>query len=173
MIGRKLDARSTDSPSRRTYRACRSSVAQLGQIVLAQEADFALGQLRICPSRREVVAGAARESLQPRIMQVFVALARRRGEVVSRDELVATCWGGCAVSDDAIHRCIARIRRLSETHGGFRLETVPRVGYQLTEIESAAASDGLLDAARSTRRMVAVIGGGLLLIAAGFLAAHL
>lgn len=102
--------------------------------MLAQEPEFALGELQICPSKREVIAGDAREMLQPRIMQVLVALARRRGDVVSRDELIACCWGGNAVSDDAIHRCIARIRRLSEAHGGFSLETVPRVGYQLTEI---------------------------------------
>jgi DNA-binding winged helix-turn-helix (wHTH) protein len=165
-----------DSGSGNRRQPDRSVIVPLGQIVLAQEADFSLGALRICPSKREVLAGAARESLQPRIMQVFVALARRRGEVVSRDELVATCWGGYAVSDDAIHRCIARIRRLSEAHGGFRLETVPRVGYQLTEIEPAETSNGSfssLNVARAATRTVVMIGGGLLLIAAGFLAAHL
>jgi DNA-binding winged helix-turn-helix (wHTH) protein len=148
----------------------------LGQIVLAQEADFALGDLRICPSKREVLADDGRESLQPRIMQVLVALARRRGEVVSRDELVATCWGGYAVSDDAIHRCIARIRRLSEAHGGFRLETVPRVGYQLSEIASPATprkAHRLRNLVRRATLAVVMIGGGLMLLAAGFLAAHL
>jgi len=66
-------------------------------------------------------------------MQVLVALNRRRGDVVSRDELILSCWGGRAVGDDAINRCIARIRRLSETHGGFSVETIPRVGYRLNE----------------------------------------
>lgn len=105
----------------------------LEPVVLSKEAEFTLGALRICPAKREVIAREGRELLQPRIMQVLVALARRRGEVVSRDDLIAACWGGFAVSDDAIHRCIARIRRLAEAHGGFRLETVPRVGYQLSE----------------------------------------
>ncbi|MDE1938499.1 MAG: winged helix-turn-helix transcriptional regulator [Alphaproteobacteria bacterium] len=113
-------------------------VAPLGQIVLAYETEFSLGGLRVCPSKRAVIAGGNRELLQPRIMQVLVALARRRGEVVSHDELIASCWDGYAVSDDAIHRCIARLRRLSEARGGFTLETVPRVGYQLTESVSAA-----------------------------------
>ncbi|MBU6297291.1 MAG: winged helix-turn-helix domain-containing protein [Alphaproteobacteria bacterium] len=113
-------------------------VTPLGQIVLAHETEFSLGGLRVCPSRREVIARGGRQLLQPRIMQVLVALARRRGEVVSHDELIATCWDGYAVSDDAIHRCIARLRRLSEAHGGFTLETVARVGYQLTESIVAA-----------------------------------
>ncbi len=116
--------------------------ASLSQIILAQESDFNLGGLIVSPSKRQVVAAAGEyERLQPRIMQVLVALALRRGEVVSRDEMMAVCWGGFAVSDDAINRCIARIRRLAETHGGFTLETIARVGYQLNEegsLESTA-----------------------------------
>jgi DNA-binding winged helix-turn-helix (wHTH) protein len=107
--------------------------AMSDQIVLANEPDFRLGGVQVSPGRRQIVAGPISEMLQPRVMQVLVALADRRGDVVSRDELMARCWGGFAVSDDAIHRCIARLRRLSESHGGFTLETVPRVGYRLVE----------------------------------------
>jgi DNA-binding winged helix-turn-helix (wHTH) protein len=112
--------------------------ASVSQIILAQEDDFNLGGLFISPSKCQVVAARGlaadgREILQPRIMQVLVALARRRGEVVSRDEMMAVCWGGFAVSDDAINRCIARLRRLSQSRGGFTLETIARVGYQLNE----------------------------------------
>ena len=70
--------------------------------------------MRVRPATREVAADGAPEALEPRVMQVLVALARRRGEVVSRDELILSCWGGRAVGDDAINRCIARIRRLAE-----------------------------------------------------------
>jgi len=82
---------------------------------LAREAAFTLGVLEIRPATREAVAGETAEVLEPRVMQVLVALARRRGEVVSRDELILSCWGGRAVGDDAINRCIARIRRLAES----------------------------------------------------------
>jgi len=105
---------------------------------LAHEAAFSLGALEIRPATREAVAGEATEVLEPRVMQVLVALARRRGEVVSRDELILSCWGGRAVGDDAINRCIARIRRLSESHGGFSLETIARVGYRLSEASPSA-----------------------------------
>ena len=102
-------------------------------IDLAHEAAFALGGMEVRPATREAVAGGVSEDLEPRVMQVLVALNRRRGEVVSRDELILSCWGGRAVGDDAINRCIARIRRLSESHGGFSVETIPRVGYRLNE----------------------------------------
>jgi DNA-binding winged helix-turn-helix (wHTH) protein/TolB-like protein len=101
---------------------------------LAREAGFALGAIEVRPATREVISSGTPEILEPRVMQVLVALSRRRGEVVSRDQLILSCWGGRAVGDDAINRCIARIRRLSESHGGFSLETIPRVGYRLSEV---------------------------------------
>jgi DNA-binding winged helix-turn-helix (wHTH) protein len=142
-------------------------VTPLARIILAHEAEFALGGLRIHPSKRMVIAGDQREILQPRIMQVLVLLARRRGEVVSRDELIAACWGGNAVSDDAINRCIARIRRLAEAHGGFALETVPRVGYQLTD--DIAGKEKPLTR-RSKRLVAGLLGLIALLVAAIFIA---
>jgi TolB-like protein/tetratricopeptide (TPR) repeat protein len=64
-------------------------------------------------------------------MQVLVALAQRQGQVVSRDALVEMCWGGRAVSEDAIQRAIAKVRKLGETSGAFHIDTVARVGYRL------------------------------------------
>ena len=147
------------------------------QIVLAQESEFSLGGLQVRPSKRQVIAGETREMLQPRVMQVLIALARRRGQVVSRDELIAACWGGYVVSDDAIHRCIARLRRLSEAHGGFQLETVPRVGYQITEIAQATAGAPVamvlsLQGAGRMAMLLVTAAAGVLVIAAGFIAAH-
>ena len=103
-------------------------------IDLAREADFVLGQAHVVPSAQEVEAGGARIKLQPRVMQVLVALARAKGELVSRDTLVTSCWAGLAVGEDAINRCIQRLRRLAETEapGAYAIETLPRIGYRLT-----------------------------------------
>jgi TolB-like protein len=116
-------------------------------IELAREPAFTLGTLEVRPATREVVAGSQRELLEPRVMQVLVALARRRGEVVSRDDLLHGCWGGRVVGEDALQRCVARLRRLAEQLGGFSLQNVPRVGYRLDEAsprEGLAASAPLL-----------------------------
>jgi len=102
-------------------------------IDLAQEPAFKLAGLEVHPATLEAIAGDRREQLEPRVMQVLVALARRRGEVVSRDELNELCWGGRVVGDDAVNRCIGRLRKLAQAYGGFTVETVPRVGYRLTE----------------------------------------
>jgi hypothetical protein len=118
-------------------------------IDLARERDFELVGLRVRPSAREIAGAAGTETLEPRVMQVLVALAQRQGEVLSRDELIARCWGGRAVSDDAVQRCIARLRRLAQAHGGFAVDTISRVGYRLTPLASRAPSPAPDQLARS------------------------
>ena len=79
-------------------------------------------------------------------MQVLVALVRRPGEVVSRDELIATCWSGRIVSDDAINRCIAKARRLGTAYNAFVIETVARVGYRLVSTRTKVCGSSLAPA---------------------------
>jgi adenylate cyclase len=110
------------------------SAARSAPIDLAREAELRLGSALVRPSLSEVVAAGRIIRLQPRVMQVLVALARADGEVVSRDDLLASCWGGLAIGDDAINRCIGRLRRLSEAEapGAFTIGTLPRIGYRLS-----------------------------------------
>ncbi|THD63011.1 winged helix-turn-helix domain-containing protein [Phenylobacterium sp.] len=119
-----------------------SSSVNAGRIDLSQEPDFDLGALRVRPSRREVEGLGAAHVLQPRIMQVLVALAHPTAEVVSQDELVQRCWAGLAVGDDAIRRGIAELRRLAATWSEppFKIMTVAGVGYRL-EVTAAAAGE--------------------------------
>ena len=115
-------------------------------VQLAATADFELGGLRVCPARRLVRFGGEVRELEPRVMQVLVALAAARPHVVSRDRLVDTCWDGRIVGDDSINRCIAALRRLAKevSPEPFAIETVQRVGYWLAEREpdEPGAGDG-------------------------------
>ncbi len=110
---------------------------------LAREPGFRLGSLEVRPSTRELIHPGGRESLEPRVMSVLIALVQAKGEVVTRDDLSAQCWDGRIVSDDAINRVLSRIRKLSELTGGrdFTLETITKVGYRLVAAEAAAAGD--------------------------------
>lgn len=108
-------------------------------VVLARAPSFALGSFAIDPSRREVTGPEGAESIEPRVMQVLVALVRAGGAIVTRDELIASCWGGRAIGDDAVNRAIGRIRRLAGSDGGasFEIETIRKVGYRLRRMEAA------------------------------------
>lgn len=106
---------------------------------LATEPEFALGALIIRPPVREVIAQDRRETVEPRVMQVLVALAKADSAVVSRDQLIECCWGGRLVSDDAINSCVAKVRALAgfTSPPAFEIETIPRVGYRLRKREGA------------------------------------
>ena len=102
-------------------------------IDLASTESFLIGPLRIVPAAREVVRDGTREMIEPLVMQVLTVLARSEGSVVSRDELIERCWDGRAISEDALNRVVAKIRRIADGigRGAFRVETVTKVGYRL------------------------------------------
>lgn len=104
------------------------------RVDLAHEAEFRLGPLRVRPGLRQLARDdGAEEVVEPRVMQVLVALARTPGAILSRDDLTTSCWEGRVVGEDAINRVISRLRRAAEAigEGAFRIETVTKVGYRL------------------------------------------
>lgn len=121
------------------------------RIDLAKEPDFRLGTIQVRPSTRQIETGGTADTLEPRIMQVLVALARKRGQVVSRDELIETCWEGRIVGGDALNRCISKIRKLGEARGDFRIEAIARVGYRLWAEETGPEAATPTDAGDSVR----------------------
>lgn len=116
-----------------------------GQIDLAREEPFSLGPLIVEPALRQVsIASTSAETIQPRVMQVLVALARAQGQIVSRDALVRQCWEGRIVGDDSINRVISQLRRLAADRGEgcFQIETITKVGYRLTGAAAAKIDAG-------------------------------
>jgi serine/threonine-protein kinase len=131
-------------------------------INLADAPDFKIGPLHVRPSSRQVISDGSIATIEPRVMQALVVLDSHRAEVVSRDQLIQQCWSGRAVSEDAINRCIAKVRRLGDETGAFEIETIPRVGYRLNETETEPVQKRAgLD------RRVAIAGGAAALVAAG------
>ncbi|CAN7199078.1 winged helix-turn-helix domain-containing protein [Phenylobacterium sp. LjRoot219] len=115
-------------------------ILEARRIDLASEPPLAIGELRLEPRLRRIVDAAGHEELlEPRVMQVLVALVRAQGGVVSRDELLQSCWNGAIVGEDAIERVLGRIRRLTQRFAGLRLETVTKVGYRLLADAPAAS----------------------------------
>jgi TolB-like protein/DNA-binding winged helix-turn-helix (wHTH) protein/tetratricopeptide (TPR) repeat protein len=111
----------------------------LPRINLAETSDFDLGALRVSPARRLVSMAGECHELEPKVVQVLVALASARPQVVSRDRLIQQCWDGRVVGDDALNRCIVALRQLARQFSPepFAIETVTRVGYCLVEGASA------------------------------------
>ncbi|MGZ8998873.1 MAG: winged helix-turn-helix domain-containing protein [Allosphingosinicella sp.] len=135
---------------------------------LARRPDFRLGAATIHPSVRSISGPTGSTTAEPRVMQVLLALADANGTVLTRDDLIDSCWNGQVVGDDSINRAIAEIRRIArETSAGFVVETIPRIGYRLTgsvHDEVVAANDDSPSRAPPNRRTV--IAGALVAAAA-------
>jgi len=85
-------------------------------------------------------------ALRPKTLAVLLLLLRRAGEVVSKDEIIATVWENAAVSDYVLTTCISELRAaLGERPKHPRyLKTVHRSGYQLV-IDARDGAAGIPD----------------------------
>lgn len=70
--------------------------------------------------------------VEPRAMDVLVALCRHAGEVLSAADLLRLCWDGTVVGENQVHKAIAQLRRiLSDTPGDARyIENIRKRGYR-------------------------------------------
>lgn len=143
------------------------------RIDLAHVPDFRIGSLGVHPSTRELSRDGERLVIEPRVMQVLVALHRAQGAVVSKDDLAQSCWEGRVVGEDAINRVLSRLRKASEGIGKdvFQIETVTRVGYRMVAgngaIIAPTPKDDVHGQATVVSRRSLVIAAGLLTAVGG------
>ncbi|MFT3729173.1 MAG: winged helix-turn-helix domain-containing protein [Terricaulis sp.] len=117
-------------------------------IKLADEPDFSLALLKVSPSACRVFVNGQELRTEALTMSALVVLAKAAGATVTRDDLIAACWQGRVVSDDAVARTIAKVRALGRATGpaAFTVETLPKIGYRLLvadiPVATAAPSRG-------------------------------
>jgi len=152
--------------------------AENRELILAREAPFGLAGTQVRPAALEVDHDGAVTTLEPRVMKVLVALARSRGQPVSRDELIELCWGGRIVTEGALNRCTAQLRKALAANPRIRIDTIPTVGYRLqasAEVHPlgtapAPVTEAAAPPVRRTRPWIlAAAAGGLALAAGGAL----
>jgi tetratricopeptide (TPR) repeat protein len=120
--------------------------------------DFSIGDRRVQPSRNRIDGPAGPVQLEPKVMAVLTCLAGRRGEVVSKEELVREVWDGRFVSDDVVWRGIGELRRAL---GSSWIQTIPKRGYRLVAPGEPAPALPVLPAPEPRR----LIPRGLLTVA--------
>ena len=95
---------------------------------------FLLGPWKIEPLRGGV-SGPNGENyhLEPKVMDVFVCLAERANELVTRNQLLDIVWSESTGSDEQLTRAIGELRRVlhDDPSDPTYIETVPKRGYRL------------------------------------------
>ncbi len=109
----------------------------------ALDRGFRLGDCLVEPTLYRIRGPEGEVRIEPRAMEVLVALARSGNQAVSRDELIETVWKHPHVTDDVLSRCISMLRQAlgdDRTRPRF-IETIPKRGYRLimpTQVSAAA-----------------------------------
>ncbi len=73
------------------------------------------------------------QRVEPKVAEVLVHLARRAGQVVSRDELLNAVWPGVVVGDDALTQAVIKLRKAlgDDARRPSYIETLAKRGYRL------------------------------------------
>ena len=101
--------------------------------VSALNRGFSIAGVTVQPQVCSIAGPSGEIRVEPRAMDVLVALANHAGSTVSRDELIAAVWKHPHVSDEALSRCISILRHaLGDDSAQPRfIETIPKRGYRL------------------------------------------
>lgn len=154
-------------------------VALWPKLALARELPFILAGTQVRPSALEVETDGRVTTLEPRVMKVLVALHRARGHPVSRDEMIDLCWEGRIVTEGALNRCVAQLRKALADNPRIHLDTIPTVGYRLQasgEVrrlnpEAGATVEAPPARRRSRRRWLAAGGAAAIVVVTATIAA--
>ena len=93
---------------------------------------FLFGEHVLDTARRELRRGGERIELEPQVFDLFVYLLQNRERVVSKDDLLASVWGGRIVSDATLDSRIAAARRAVGDSGAVQtlIRTFARKGVR-------------------------------------------
>jgi Tol biopolymer transport system component/DNA-binding winged helix-turn-helix (wHTH) protein len=100
--------------------------------VMDTKTAYEFGDVTVRPGDFQVSRGGLPLSLEPKSFRVLVHLIENRGRTVSKDDLIQAVWNGTFVTDNALTRVIAQLRReLGDDAKQPRyIETVPTIGYR-------------------------------------------
>jgi len=92
-----------------------------------------VGDWLVDPALNQISSGSVVEHVEPKAIEVLLALCRRPGDVISRDQLLSEVWKGVTVSDDALTQSITKLRQaLGDTSKEpSYIQTVSKRGYRL------------------------------------------
>ena len=108
-----------------------------------QNEEISFGRFRLNLSRRELRRGEVLVPLHRRALDILCALAAARGDVVSKDELLAQLWSGRVVEDGNLYVHVSALRKALDKHGeghGY-IVTIPGRGYRLAGLPRPSVTE--------------------------------
>ena len=112
--------------------------------------QFLFGDHTLDDDRRELRRGAEPIAVEPQVFDLLIYLVQNRDRVVSKDDLIASVWGGRIVSDSTLTSRINAARKAVGDSGGSQkvIRTIARKGLRFVgdvqvrfDADDAANSD--------------------------------
>jgi eukaryotic-like serine/threonine-protein kinase len=94
--------------------------------------QFRFGEWEVSRTGNSLRRGDEQLQMEPRAMDVLVALCSRANEVISNDELLLACWGSTVYGDNPVHKTITQLRRLLGDNAAnpSYIQTIRKRGYR-------------------------------------------
>jgi len=135
---------------------------------LGQEIRF--GRFRLDPINSVLWRDEKLLPLGPKVVNTLALLVSRRGEVVSRQEIIREVWGDTVVEDNSLAHNIFVLRKMLKEGAadGFSIETVPRRGYRFCSAEAPEPAETVgpvpVQPLRRSRILQLAVACGVLLV---------
>jgi TolB-like protein/tetratricopeptide (TPR) repeat protein len=100
--------------------------------------ELSFGRFRLHLGRRELSRDGKPVKLGGRALDILCVLASAKGDVVTKDELMARVWAGVIVEDNAIQVHVSALRKAIDEgmSGQSYVVTVPSRGYRLIGLQA-------------------------------------
>ena len=130
-----------------------------------------VGDWTVEPDLNQLSARGKAVKIEPKAMEVLLHLARRPGQVTSRDELLTQVWPGLVVGDASLTQVIIKLRKAlgDDPDRPTYIETLTKKGYRLVAPVLPLAEPAASPAPRREQRIRWIVGAVTagLLVAAG------
>jgi Tol biopolymer transport system component/DNA-binding winged helix-turn-helix (wHTH) protein len=131
-----------------------------------QSLDYQFDDVEVRRNVREVVRQGKTLALEPKAFRVLLYLIENRDRAIGKDELIEKVWDGVAVTDNALSRIVAQLRKElgDDARQPRYIQTLPTMGYRFVAQLSPSAAPP--PSPRQRRWMLLAAAGILIVVAA-------
>jgi DNA-binding response OmpR family regulator len=104
---------------------------------------YCFGTYELDAQHSELRCAGQQVAIEPKVFEVLAYLLQHRDRVVTKEELLEHCWPGTFVSEAALTRCLAKIRRTVEPEHAEPcvIKTIYGRGYRFVAPVTILSSD--------------------------------
>lgn len=122
---------------------------------MSQGHEYRFGEFVVAPETWQLTRGGQEVHVEPTVLKLLIYLLENREHLVSKDELLEAVWGRTLVSESALSKAVARLRKVladDPAHPRY-IETAHSMGYRfIADVEKIGADEKAPKPASNSRR---------------------